>query len=73
MDKQILVVDDVDDDARVMGDIIERIMGLTTMVASDGAQAIGMALQNRPDLILMDLNLSALESGWDVVGLVTRY
>ena len=63
MSKHILVVDDVDDDVRVMVDIIEYVMHHTTTTATDGQEAIRLAKENKPDLILMDLSLPELD-GW---------
>ena len=65
MSKHILVVDDVDDDVRVMVDIIEHVMHHTTTAATGGEEAIRLAKESKPDLILMDLILPQL-NGWEV-------
>ena len=65
MNEHIVIVDDEDDDVRVMVGIIERLMHHTTTTATDGQEAIRLAKKNKPDLILMDLILPQL-NGWVV-------
>lgn len=38
--------------------------GYSTIIASDGKQAVDMAANSRPDLILMDMNLPVMD-GWE--------
>ena len=59
---RILYVEDNEDNVYML---TQRLMrhGFQVSIASDGAQGIEMALREKPDLILMDLGLPALD-GW---------
>jgi two-component system cell cycle response regulator DivK len=64
--KRILIVEDNKIDVRLLKDILEW-RGYETLQTDDGLEAINLAWANRPDLILMDIQLP------DVSGLeVTR-
>jgi CheY-like chemotaxis protein len=58
----ILVVEDNQDILSIISRIL-RIAGYTVLKANDGIEAIRMAQQQNPDLILMDLVLPTLD-GW---------
>jgi two-component system cell cycle response regulator DivK len=60
---KILYVEDNDDNVFVLKNRLTR-AGFTVLVAVDGAQGLAMALEDRPDLILMDLSLPVLD-GWE--------
>ena len=49
----VLVVDDVPDSLSLINDILDSV-GINTLVALDGKQAISIAKRIRPDLILLD-------------------
>jgi len=49
-----------------MRNIIETLDGVCLIEAIDGASAIALARQHRPDIIILDLNLPDI-SGYDVL------
>ena len=62
--KRILIVEDNEIDVRLLKDILEM-RGYDTLQTDDGLEAIDLALANRPDLILMDIQLPDI-SGLEV-------
>jgi two-component system, cell cycle response regulator DivK len=62
--KRILIVEDNKVDVRLLKDILEG-RGYETLRASDGLEAINLAFENLPDLILMDIQLPEI-SGLEV-------
>jgi two-component system, OmpR family, alkaline phosphatase synthesis response regulator PhoP len=54
--KTILVVDD-SASVRMLQEILLRRGAYDVLTASDGAQALSMAISHRPDLILMDVEM----------------
>jgi two-component system cell cycle response regulator DivK len=64
MPKRILLVEDDENNAALMGDLLATMLGHEVVVAGDGAEAIRLAHEHLPDLILLDLNLPKL-SGWE--------
>ena len=59
---RILYVEDNDDNIFVLHRRLTR-WGHTVLIARDGREGVDMAKSERPDLIVMDLNLPALD-GW---------
>ena len=62
--RKILVADDNDDIRAMLAELL-RIHGHEVIVAEDGEQAVALAQQEQPDLILMDVmmpRLSGLEA-----------
>ena len=57
MSKRILVVEDRDDLRTILVAILTRFCGYETIEAANGAEAIEKAEFEKPDLILMDLDL----------------
>ena len=57
MSNRILVVEDRDDLRTILVAILERFCGYETIEAANGAEAIEKAEFEKPDLILMDLDL----------------
>ena len=57
MSKRILVVEDRDDLRTILVSILRRFCGYETIEAANGAEAIEKAVAEKPDLILMDLDL----------------
>ena len=53
-DKKILVVDDERDIRETLGGVL-RDEGFTVFEATDGKEALAIALRERPDLVLLDL------------------
>ena len=56
---RILVVDDNEASAKILGWSLE-ILGHEIWIAHDGANALAMALDLKPQVVLMDINLSGL-------------
>ncbi|QJR13969.1 response regulator [Usitatibacter palustris] len=61
---RVLIVDDSVDGAEILAMLLSS-MGHETFVAHDGAGAISVAMEKRPDLILLDLRLPDV-SGYEV-------
>src|SRR5947199_10404297 len=59
-DKLFLVVEDFEDSRFMMRRLLEM-AGYKVLEASDGEQAVKMAVESRPVLILMDLSLPKLD------------
>ena len=62
--KRILIIEDNKLDIRLLKDILER-SGYETLKAEDGLEAINLAFERLPDLILMDIQLPEI-SGLEV-------
>ena len=60
--KTILIVEDIDLNIDLLTQLLEDDYNL--LVAKDGTQGVNMALQNNPDLILMDISLPVM-NGYD--------
>jgi len=55
--KRVLLVDDFEDSRFSLSKLLE-IEGYEVLEAGDGAQAVELALDRKPDLILMDIELA---------------
>ncbi|NIS80756.1 MAG: response regulator [Anaerolineales bacterium] len=63
--KRILLVEDEENTIKVVKDILDYMFGENDVrVARDGHDAIRMAFDQKPDIILMDLSLPKL-NGWE--------
>jgi CheY-like chemotaxis protein len=60
----ILLVDDYQDGREMYADAL-RFSGFRALEASSGIEALQLALERLPDLILMDLSLPGMD-GWEV-------
>jgi len=60
---RILCVEDNDDNVFMLHRRLSR-AGFEVIVAHDGAEGVALAASERPDLIVMDLNLPVLD-GWE--------
>jgi two-component system, cell cycle response regulator DivK len=60
MSKRILVVEDQDDNRRIIRDLLSSV-GYEMIEAVDGAAGVELAGRERPDLILMDIQLPVLD------------
>ncbi|QRK13780.1 response regulator [Archangium violaceum] len=61
--RKVLVVDDYDDAREMYAEFLE-FLGYEVQTARDGQEAVELARESHPDVILMDLSLPVL-SGWD--------
>jgi len=64
MGRRILVVDDNDDTRDALRELL-RSWGHDVDVAADGCEAISLCLEQRPDVVLLDIRLPDLD-GHDV-------
>ena len=62
--QQVLVVDDLADQRKIFRAVLEH-RGFQVVEAADGEGAVRLAEEDRPDLILMDVNLPWMD-GWEV-------
>jgi two-component system cell cycle response regulator DivK len=60
MSKRILVVEDQEDNRRIVRDLLTS-AGYELIEATDGAAGVRLAEAERPDLILMDVQLPVLD------------
>ena len=60
MKQRILVVEDQPDSRRIMRDLLGS-AGFEVLEATSGGEGVRMAAQERPDLILMDLQLPVID------------
>lgn len=58
--KKVLLVEDFEDSRFSLSKLLE-FEGYEVLEAEDGAQAIDLAINNKPDLILMDLSLPIID------------
>ena len=60
MSKRILVVEDQEDNRRILRDLLTNV-GFQLVEAEDGAQGVVAAETHRPDLILMDIQMPIVD------------
>jgi two-component system cell cycle response regulator DivK len=60
MTKRILLVEDTEDNRRIVRDLLTS-AGYELIEAETGEHGVAMAKEHRPDLILMDIQLPALD------------
>ncbi len=58
--KRILVVEDNEDNMRLVGIIFKK-HGLEVIEARNGAEGVALAVQEKPDLIIMDIQLPDID------------
>ena len=67
MPKRILIVEDEDDNLTLVVHILKYVLGQQgILIAHDGLEAIRLAYDSHPDIILMDLTLPKLD-GWEAI------
>jgi len=64
MTKRILVVEDHEDNRQILRDLLDH-AGYDMVEAEDGEQALAAAARDRPDLILLDIQLPLID-GYEV-------
>jgi len=62
--RKVLIVEDNALNMRLFSDLLEA-TGYETLQCVDGAKAVGLALESKPDLIIMDIQLPDV-SGLDI-------
>jgi signal transduction histidine kinase len=67
---RVLVVDDNEDAARTLGRLLS-LMGHEALTAFDGVEAVAMAGEHRPDVILLDIGLPTVD-GYEVARAIRR-
>jgi len=60
MSKRILVVEDTEDNRQIIRDLLSSV-GYELIEAADGAEGVALAQKERPDLILMDIQLPEID------------
>jgi two-component system, cell cycle response regulator DivK len=60
MTKRILVVEDTEDNRKIIRDLLTSV-GYELIEAVDGAEGVGLAQSEQPDLILMDIQLPVID------------
>ena len=60
MNKRILVVEDTEDNRRILRDLLTN-AGFDVIEATDGERGVAAAKEDRPDLILMDIQLPVID------------
>jgi CheY-like chemotaxis protein len=58
--KHVLVVEDNDDDSKMLSNVLEMVMNHKVTLASDGAEAVRLAGETLFDIVLLDLRLPKL-------------
>ena len=70
MNKTVLVVEDQEDNRQILRDLLGS-AGVRMVEAHDGQQAVAMAQSERPDLILMDIQLPLVD-GYEATRRIKR-
>jgi len=60
MQKRILVIEDTEDNRQIIRDLLTSV-GYELIEATDGAEGVAIAQSQRPDLILMDIQLPVID------------
>jgi two-component system cell cycle response regulator DivK len=60
VDELVLIVDDNEANAKLARDVLEH-AGMRTLCAGTAAEAVALATEHRPDIVLMDLRLPDLD------------
>ena len=60
MDELVLIVDDNEENAKLARDVLEH-AGMRTLCAGSAAEALALASEHVPDVVLMDLRLPDLD------------
>jgi two-component system, cell cycle response regulator DivK len=58
--KRILMVEDTEDNRQIIRDLVSAV-GYELIEAADGAEGLAMAEKEKPDLILMDIQLPIMD------------
>lgn len=68
MTQTVLVVDDLEDNRAMLARRLER-AGYRIIEATDGAEAVAITVNDRPDLILMDISMPGVDGieAWRII------
>ncbi len=61
MKKSVLIVEDSVSNLQLLCDLVERVFDCIVAPAQTGEEAVELARQNAPDLVLMDLKLPGID------------
>lgn len=64
--KLILIAEDEHDNREIMRSVVEDLLGYKALLAADGEEALRLAAEHLPDVILMDLMMPTLD-GFEVI------
>ena len=67
----MLIVDDNTDAARTLGMLVETLGSNEVLMAENGPDALRIAEQQRPDIVLLDLKMPGMD-GYEVARLLRR-
>jgi two-component system cell cycle response regulator DivK len=60
MSKRVLVIEDQEDNRRILRDLLGSV-GFEVLEANDGIEGVAAAARERPDLILMDIQMPEMD------------
>jgi two-component system, cell cycle response regulator DivK len=70
MSMKVLIVED-NADYRDLIDFYLKLKGFEVLIAIDGVEAVEIAVAEKPNIILMDLNLPVLD-GWEATRMIAQ-
>jgi CheY-like chemotaxis protein len=70
MAAQILVIDDNEDNLKLI-DILLRAHGYRPLLARDGADGVRLAIEERPELVLLDIRMPGMD-GYEVAAALRK-
>ena len=69
--KKVLIVEDNEDNRDILVYRLMSLGGFQIMVASNGKEALEAAVQSKPDLIIMDLEMPIMD-GWEATRILRQ-